>query len=83
MLIAAGDTDLINAQRQGLLERSFEAVLDFGWFGEGLQQRRTLTVSKFPEFWRETDAKGRVNFDLVIDRDRFGISEMEKIPPGR
>ncbi|WP_121577867.1 hypothetical protein [Haloarcula sp. Atlit-47R] len=67
ILIAAGDADFISAQRQGLLERSFEAVLDFGWFGEGLRQRRTLTVS---------------NFDLVIDRDRFVISEIETIPPG-
>ncbi|MFW5900191.1 MAG: RAD55 family ATPase [Halodesulfurarchaeum sp.] len=83
ILIAAGDANLITKQRQGLLERSFEAVLDFGWFGEGLQQRRTLTVSKFPEFWRETDTKGRVNFDLEIDRDRFGIFEIEKIPPKR
>lgn len=83
ILIAAGDANLISQQRQGLLERPFEAVLDFGWSGEGLQQRRTLTVSKFPEFWRETDSEGRVNFDLEFNRDRFGISEIEKIPPGR
>lgn len=83
ILIAASDANLIGQQRQGLLERSFEAVLEFGWFGEGLQQRRTLTVSKFPEFWRETDTEGRVNFDLEFNRDRFGISEIEKIPPRR
>jgi archaellum biogenesis ATPase FlaH len=83
ILIAAADANLIRPTRQGLLERSFEAVLDFGWFGDGLQQRRTLTISKFPEFWRETDTEGRVNFDLEIDRDRFGISQVEKIGPMR
>lgn len=83
ILIAAGDANIISQQRQGLLERSFEAVLNFGWFGEGLQQRRTLTVSKFPEFWRETDTKGRVNFDLEFNRNKFGISKIEKIPPRR
>lgn len=83
ILIAAGDTGVVTDQRQGLFERSFEAVLNFGWFGEGLRQRRTLTVSKFPEFWRETDTKGRVNFDLEMDRGRFGISEVNKIPPSR
>jgi hypothetical protein len=83
VLIAAGDANLVGQQRQGLLERSFEAVLDFGWFGEGLRQRRTLTVSKFPEFWRETDTNGRINFDLEFNRNKFGISEIEKIPPRR
>ncbi|WP_147441169.1 hypothetical protein [Halorubrum sp. Atlit-26R] len=83
ILIAGADSELLTERERALLKRTFEGVLNFGWFGQGSQQRRTMTVTKFPEFWREADPNGRVTFDLDIDRDRFGISSTEKIPPSK
>lgn len=79
VLIVAADAGTLSPEQRALLRRTFEAVLDFDWFGSGTQQRRTLTVTEFPEFWREYDAEGRVTFDLNVDRDHFGISRTEKI----
>lgn len=81
VLIAGADADILDRRNRALLMRSFEATLEFGWFGEGMQKRRTLTVTDFPEFWRESDEDDVVTFDLKIDRDRFGISNIKKIPP--
>jgi archaellum biogenesis ATPase FlaH len=83
ILIAAADRDLLSQKEAALLRRTFEAVLDFDWFGRGSQQRRMMTVTKFPEFWRETEADEHVTFNLEIDREHFGISKVKKIPLGR
>jgi archaellum biogenesis ATPase FlaH len=83
VLIAGADAEVLGQKEAGLLRRAFEAVLDFGWFGQGSLQRRVMTVTKFPEFWRESDADDQVTFDLEIDREHFGISKIKKIPAGR
>jgi len=83
VLIACADTNVLSEQEEGLLKRPFEGILDFGWFGEGSRQHRTMTVSKFPEFWHETDTGARATFDVDVDTDYFGLSSMEKIPPSR
>ncbi|WP_276257338.1 RAD55 family ATPase [Haloglomus litoreum] len=83
VLIAGADEELLQHNEAGLLKRSFEGVLDFGWLGEGTARRRTMTVTKFPEFWRESNDDETTMFDLDIDRERFGISSVKKIPPSR
>ena len=70
---------MLTDREVGMFRRAFEAVLDFDWFGEGTLQRRTTSVTKFPECWHESDTEGRVTFDLDIDRDHFGISRTQKI----
>lgn len=80
VLLAGGDGEVLGQKRRALLKRSFESVLSFDWFGEGMRKRRTMSVSKFPEFWREVGADERVTFDLDIDREHFGISKISKIP---
>lgn len=79
VLVAVASTDMLTDREVGMFRRAFEAVLDFDWFGEGTLQSRTMSVTKFPEFWHESDTEGRVTFDLDIDRDHFGISRTQKI----
>jgi archaellum biogenesis ATPase FlaH len=83
VLIAGANTEHLTQNQRGLLKRTFEAVLDFGWSGQGGQKRRTMTITKFPEFRRESGTEQRAVFDLRIDRENFGISDVQKIPPSR
>lgn len=83
VLVAGADAEVLGQNEVALLKRAFEAVLDFGWFGQGSLQRRVMTVTKFPEFWRENETDDQVTFDIEIDRERFGISQIKKIPAGR
>ena len=83
ILIAGANTEALSKTEEGHLKRPFEGVFDFDWFGEGPRRRPTMSVAKFPEFRREAGTDGRSFFDLTINRDRFGISRTEKIPPSQ
>lgn len=83
ILIAGANDEFLSRRERALAIRSFNSVLTFDWFGEGGEQRRTIEITKFPEYWRENPAEDRVIFDVEIDRDEFGISSVEKIPPSR
>jgi archaellum biogenesis ATPase FlaH len=83
VLIAAANTEHLKPKERALLKRTFEAALDFGWSGQGGGKRRTMTITKFPEFRRESGTEQRAVFDLRIDRENFGISQVQKIPPSR
>jgi archaellum biogenesis ATPase FlaH len=82
-LIAPADVDFLNQRERAFLQRPFDTVLRFKWHGEGGYQRRTIELTKFPEFWIENPTTERIVFDVELDRNRFGISSVEKIPPSK
>jgi archaellum biogenesis ATPase FlaH len=83
LLLASADADVCSDRERALLKELFDVVLEFGWFGDGIEQRRTLRITKFPEYQQHNPDEGRVVFDVKIDRGYFGVSSVEKIPPSR
>jgi hypothetical protein len=81
ILVAPANSEFLTRTERAFVERPFDAVLRCNWFGEGGQRRRTIELSKFPEYWIENPGTERVVFDVTLDRDKFGISSVEKIPP--
>ncbi|MFW5938669.1 MAG: RAD55 family ATPase [Halanaeroarchaeum sp.] len=83
ILIAPADSSFYNRREQAFVERPFDVVLRSDWFGEGGNRRRMLELSKFPEFWVENPGTERVVYDVSLDRNQFGISDVQKIPPSK
>jgi archaellum biogenesis ATPase FlaH len=83
ILIAPANSGFYNRREQAFVERPFEVVLRCDWFGQGGQRRRTLELSKFPEFWVENPGIERVVYDVTLERNQFGISSIEKLPPSK
>jgi len=81
VLLSPATAEFLSGQERAFVERPFDTVLRCDWFGEGSRQRRTIELTKFPEYWIENPTAERVVFDVALDRDRFGISTVEKIPP--
>jgi len=81
ILIAPANSDFLTRKERAYIERPFETVLHCDWFGAGGHRRRSIELSKFPEYWTENPETERVVFDVTIDRNQFGISSVEKIPP--
>lgn len=81
VLIAPANSEFLIQTEQAFVERPFDTVLRCNWFGEGGQRRRTIEMSEFPEYLIENPGAERVVFDVTLDRDQFGVSSVEKIPP--
>lgn len=78
ILIAGADTGLLDEREQTFFKRTFGNVLEFEWIEGESQQKRGMTISNFPQLCCGAAIRNNQLFEVALDRESFGISELER-----